>query len=174
MNHTNRGFTLIEVLIVVGIMGMLMLISYPSIMNSLETRGLENTARDIQSSMQVAKFQAVKTRINHRIRFSNTTGPWFFAIERQAPDGTWATMHGSIPKSISGKFTLTLNLPAALPAQDRDLLRHGNDLGFRHDPEQHRPGERQAEARPATRPADYHRLRGRLPPVPEVHERVRS
>ena len=113
MNHTKRGFTLIEVLVVVGIMGMLMVISYPSIMNSLETRGLENTARDIQSSMQVAKFQAVKTRINHRIRFSNTTGPWFFAIERQAPDGTWATMHGSIPKSISRKFTLTLNLPAA-------------------------------------------------------------
>ena len=114
MNHTNRGFTLIEVLVVVAIMGMLMLISYPSIMNSLETRGLENAARDIQSSMQVARFQAVKTRINHRIRFSNTTGPWFFAIERQAPDGTtWATMHGSIPKSISRKFTLTLNLPAA-------------------------------------------------------------
>jgi prepilin-type N-terminal cleavage/methylation domain-containing protein len=113
MNHTNRGFTLIEVLVVVGIMGMLMLISYPSIMNSLETRGLENTARDIQSSMQVAKFQAVKTRINHRIRFYTIAGPWFFAIERQAPDGTWDTMHGSLPKSISNKFTLTLNLPAA-------------------------------------------------------------
>lgn len=113
MKHTGRGFTLIEVLIVIGIMGMLMLISYPSIMNSLETRGLENTVRDIQSSMQVAKFQAVKTRINHRIRFTNATGPWFFAIERQAPDGTWATMHGSIPKSISNKFTLILDLPAA-------------------------------------------------------------
>ena len=113
MNHTKRGFTLIEVLVVIGIMGMLMVISYPSIMNSLETRGLENTARDIQSSMQVAKFQAVKTRIDHRIRFSNTTGPWSFVIERQAPDGTWNTMHGSIPKSISNKFTLTLNLPAA-------------------------------------------------------------
>jgi prepilin-type N-terminal cleavage/methylation domain-containing protein len=111
MNYTNRGFTLIEVLIVVAITGMLILISYPSIMNSLETRGLENTARDIQSSMQVARFQAVKTRINHRIRFSNTTGPWFFAIERQSPDGTWNTMHGSIPKSISNKFTVTLNLP---------------------------------------------------------------
>jgi prepilin-type N-terminal cleavage/methylation domain-containing protein len=113
MNHTNLGFTLIEVLVVIGIMGMIMLVSYPSIMNSLETRGLENTARDIQSSMQVAKFQAVKTRINHRIRFSNTTGPWFFAIERQTPDGTWATMHGSVPKSILNNFTLTLNLPAA-------------------------------------------------------------
>jgi prepilin-type N-terminal cleavage/methylation domain-containing protein len=111
VNHTKRGFTLIEVLVVVGIMGMLMVISYPSIMNSLETSGLENTARDIQSSMQVAKFQAVKTRINHRIRFYTIAVPWFFAIERQASDGTWATMHGSIPKSISNKFTLTLTLP---------------------------------------------------------------
>jgi prepilin-type N-terminal cleavage/methylation domain-containing protein len=112
MKHTETGFTLLEVLIVIGIMGMLMLVSYPSIMNSLETRGLENTAMDIQSSMQVAKFQAVKTKINHRIRFSNDTGPWFFAIESQAADGTWATMRGSIPKSISNKFTLTLTLPA--------------------------------------------------------------
>lgn len=113
MNHKNRGFTLIEVLIVVAIMGMLILISYPSIMNSLETRGLENTARDIQSSMQVAKFQAVKTRIGHRVRFYTIAGPWFFAIESQAPDGTWATMHGSLPKLIPNKFTLTLNLPVA-------------------------------------------------------------
>jgi prepilin-type N-terminal cleavage/methylation domain-containing protein len=113
MNHKNGGFTLLEVLVVVGIIGILAIVSYPSIMNSLETRGLENTARDIQSSMQVARFQAVKTRLGHRIRFFNTLGPWFFAIEEQALDGTWSTMHGSIPKSIPGKITLTLNLPAA-------------------------------------------------------------
>ena len=113
MKQANRGFTLLEALIVVGIIGMLTVISYPSIMNSLETRGLENAARDIQSSLQVARFQAVKTRIGHRIRFDNSTGPWFFSIEEQAPDGTWSTMHGSIPRSIPNKFNLTLNLPAS-------------------------------------------------------------
>ena len=49
-----NGFTLIEILVVLAILGVLMLASYPSILNSLETRTLENTARDIRASLHRA------------------------------------------------------------------------------------------------------------------------
>jgi prepilin-type N-terminal cleavage/methylation domain-containing protein len=111
MRHKKRGFTLIEVLVVIGIMGILMIGSYPSIMNTLETRGLENTARDIQSSMQTARFQAVNTKLDHRLRFDNSQGPWTFVIEREVTHGSWVRMPRFLAKTISTKLTVTLALP---------------------------------------------------------------
>lgn len=111
MKHTGRGFTLLEVLVVIGIMGILMLSSYPSIMNSLETRDLEGTARDIQSSMQTARFQAVTTKLNHRLRFDNSRGPWTFVIERELTSGNWVTMPRHFARTISPKLNVILDLP---------------------------------------------------------------
>ena len=111
MNHTEKGFTLLELLVVLGVMGILMFASYPSIMNALASRELEGTARDIQASMQTAKFQAVSTKLNHRLRFDNATGPWTFVIEREVTSGTWTSMSRYLAKSISPKLVVTLVLP---------------------------------------------------------------
>ena len=55
-----KGFTFIEVLIVVGVLGILMLAAYPSVQTTLDKRSLESAARDILTTLQGAKFQAVK------------------------------------------------------------------------------------------------------------------
>lgn len=107
-----RGFTLLEILVVVAIMGMLMMISYPSIMNTLETRDLENSARDIQTTLQQARFRAVDTRVNHRVRFDNTSGSWRVILERETATGTWEHVPGFLEKIISPRFVATLSLPA--------------------------------------------------------------
>ena len=78
-----QGFTFIEVLVVVGILGMILAALYPSILNTLETRGIENSARDILTTMQRAKFQAVKTKLNHRVGFVDNAGIWLYFIERE-------------------------------------------------------------------------------------------
>jgi len=109
-----RGFTFIEILIVIGIIGMMALMFYPDVGRSLEVRKLENEARDILTTMQRAKFQAVKTKLNHRVRFLNENDEWHFQIEREDNPDLWNIMPGFIRKTISSKFNVNVNLPSQI------------------------------------------------------------
>lgn len=106
-----RGFTLIEVLVVVAIIGILLLLSYPNIKNSLEVRGLENEAREVLSTLQQAKFQAVKLKLNHRVNFDNSLGYWVYFIEREVSFNNWVAVPGFMRRSIPNKFPVTINVP---------------------------------------------------------------
>jgi prepilin-type N-terminal cleavage/methylation domain-containing protein len=110
-----RGFTLIEVLVVVGIMGILMVVSYPSILNIMATRNLDNKTREIQAYLQQAKHRAVSTKIIHRVRFFQVDGSyWAYEIEELQPGGaTFAKVPGSLRKTIPNRFNVTISLPAA-------------------------------------------------------------
>ena len=88
-----RGYTFIEVIVVVGILGMILAAMYPGIMNTLETRGIENSARNILTTMQRAKFQAVRTKINHRVGFLDDGGVWYYFIEREDHEITEGNLH---------------------------------------------------------------------------------
>jgi prepilin-type N-terminal cleavage/methylation domain-containing protein len=106
-----RGFTLIESLLVIAIIGIIMLMAYPNIKNSLEVRSLENEAREILTTLQQAKFQAVRTKLNHRVNFDNSPGYWVYYIEREVSFNNWVEVPGTIRKSIPNKLTTTINLP---------------------------------------------------------------
>jgi len=110
---SSRGFTYIEMIIVIAVIGLLMMTSYSSFTNTLETRALDNTASEILMAMQTAKWQAAGTKLNHRVRFSDADGSWTFRIERESTSGTWTILPGTIPKRISSKFDVTLSLPSS-------------------------------------------------------------
>ena len=108
-----RGFTLIEVLVVVGILAIITLASYPSILNIMAARNLDNTARQVQTYLQQTKLRAVDTKIVHRVRFYQAdSGNWVYEMERFQADGTWARVEGPPRKEISARFEVTLTLPA--------------------------------------------------------------
>lgn len=107
-----RGFTLLETLVVVGIMGLFLAISIPSVLNTMAVRNLENKAREVQTYLQMTKLQAVDTKIVHRVRFYQTTGTfWNYEMERLQPDGTWVRVGGAPPKNIPTTFNVTYTLP---------------------------------------------------------------
>jgi prepilin-type N-terminal cleavage/methylation domain-containing protein len=109
-----RGFTLIEVLIVIGIMGILMVVSYPSVMNTLASRNLDNATRQIQTYLQQTKLRAVDTKIIHRVRFYLADGGyWVYEMERLQIDGTWARVEGPPRKTISRRYNVTITLPTS-------------------------------------------------------------
>lgn len=108
------GFTLIEVLVVIGIMGIFMIASYPNILNIMETRNLENTTRQIQTFMQQTKLQAVSTRIVHRVRFFWVNASyWAYDMERLQVDGTWVKVGSAPRKTIPNWVSVTITFPAA-------------------------------------------------------------
>jgi prepilin-type N-terminal cleavage/methylation domain-containing protein len=110
-----RGFTLIEALVVLGIIGIFIIVSYPSVMHTMAVRNLDNATRQVQTFLQTAKNQAVNTKVVHRVRFWRPDGTfWAYDMERLEADGTWAKAQGNVPrKAISTDFNVTVALPAA-------------------------------------------------------------
>ena len=106
------GFTLIEMVVSLAILGILVLGSYSSILNSVEVRYLDNSAREIASSLQQAKWLASSQKLNHRVRFSSTSGVWTYGIEREYPTGTWTLAAKTTVKKVPTRLTLGMNLPA--------------------------------------------------------------
>lgn len=109
-----RGFTLIEIVIVLAILGTAMFLAFPGISNSMEVRALDNVAGEIVMAMETAKWQAAATSLDHRLRFAQEDGAWTFRLEKETTPGTWVLIAGGGPKRIAAKFPFTANLPAGL------------------------------------------------------------
>ena len=107
-----KGYTLFELMLALGIVGILALVAYPSILNSLKTRSLENEAREIQSIFHTAKFQAVKSKLYHRVVFEYKNDAWTYHIEREDTPNDWNQIPGLPTKLINAELNVTVNLPS--------------------------------------------------------------
>lgn len=65
----NSGFTLIELMIAIAIIGIMTAIAVPAVMNWLPNYRLKAAARDLYSNMQKAKIEAVKSNKDALISF---------------------------------------------------------------------------------------------------------
>lgn len=106
-----KGFTLVEILAAVAIIGIMAIIFYPNILNTLETRKIEGSAREILTNLQRAKFQAVKTKLNHRVKFEAVGEGWFYVIEKEDNPNEWNIMRGFLKKSLPSEFQVNVDFP---------------------------------------------------------------
>ena len=141
-----KGYSLVEVLVAVAVLGVFLTVSYPGIQNSLEVRGLENQARSILGACQQAKFQAVRTKLNHRVRFDNSLGYWTFFVEQETSDTVWQAAPNAVRRVIPSKFLTSVNFqnsvveftPLGMPANysttQHDITLQSPNLAVRGQP----------------------------------------
>jgi len=77
----NSGFTLLEVMVVVGIISVVIGIAVPNIISWLPKYRLKSAARDIISFMQEVKLEAIKTNTTLEIIFDNSGTPGFYYLD---------------------------------------------------------------------------------------------
>jgi type II secretion system protein H len=78
---TTRGFSLVEVLVVIAILAVVLAIAAPNFTAYRDNTNLKEAARSISSDMQLAKQRAVSESRNYRINFSEAENT--YTIQQQ-------------------------------------------------------------------------------------------
>jgi prepilin-type N-terminal cleavage/methylation domain-containing protein len=85
-----KGFSLIELLILIAILGVLAGIAVPGFSVLLPDYRLRSAARDLQSNMQLAKIGAIKANSNWAIVFDPGVTPGrYYLCSDPGGNGTW-------------------------------------------------------------------------------------
>ena len=78
----NKGFSLIELIIVIALIGIIAAIAAPNFTRYRDNTNLREAARDLASDIQLYKQRAMAENVNYRVTFSGNN----YLIERGA---TW-------------------------------------------------------------------------------------
>ncbi len=85
---SERGFTMVEILVVAAVFAMVLAFSLPALKNSSKTARLMNAAREVSSTMKLARARAVATANAVIVEFDADAGT-FQAFEDADGDSTW-------------------------------------------------------------------------------------
>ena len=84
----NRGYTLVEMVVVLAIFGIMLAVAVPSMSRGNSWRRVDAAGRDLASRIQLAREMAVLRRAPYRMTLDRYGRSYYF--ERQENDSTWA------------------------------------------------------------------------------------
>ena len=128
-----RGYSLMEMLVVVAIIGVLMLVTIPNFINMRKSTIVKGGLRQFTNDLRVARQRAVTA--SSRVKISYKTGQRFYYVYEH--DGTKWNLYGSqnpryLPESVyledgagASKFTDTESDPGSSGLADIVFERNG-------------------------------------------------
>jgi len=108
-----RGFSLVEILVVVAILGTLIAIAAPTFLTStFPHMKLKSSSRDIFSMLQYARSKAVNSTQKYGVRFDLSASPKTFTVVTRAADtDPWTADPQIAPKGLeSGVDIFNVNV----------------------------------------------------------------
>ena len=99
--RNSKGFTLIELIIAMVIMGIIAAIGIPNFLGWMANYNLKAAANELYSSMQFARINAVKQNKEWAVVFDIANGVYYVCSDNG--DGDWATLDAdqAIEKTIT-------------------------------------------------------------------------
>ena len=95
MTKNSKGFTLIELMIVVAIIGIMSLITAPNLVSGLPTYRIKAAVRDCTSQLRNARSLAIKDKRNVTVSFNTDKGLCVIDGRRFPLTGSFSSTYGS-------------------------------------------------------------------------------
>ncbi len=82
----SNGFTLIETLIVLAVIGILVLISAPALLSMMNRFKLSGTTREVASLMQAARMESIKLNAPTQVNYDATSNTFIAFVDMDRDD----------------------------------------------------------------------------------------
>lgn len=105
-----RGFTLVELMLAVAIIGILSAVTLPSFQNFLSGQKLNVASNNVYTAMQLAKATAIQQNASMTVLFNKGTGQWCIFNRQITPDSTTCNMgSNNLENGVIKKYIEPLN-----------------------------------------------------------------
>lgn len=133
MKSKAAGFTLVELMVVIGVLGIMAAIGAPRLMDQLTNLTIKAAARDIYSALQQAKLEAVKENETVVVLFSTGTfspdgavGGYRLFVD----DGAGGGAAENLNQDGSEASLMTIAMPKKVSLTDATFTGGINMVGF--------------------------------------------
>lgn len=99
---TNKGFSLIELMIVIAIIGVVVAIAAPFFNKYRHNTNLREAARDLSADISLYRQRAVAENVHYKVTFDQPANNYYVQKETSSGSGVYVDLNPAVTKSPAG------------------------------------------------------------------------